>query len=132
MFKNRTKIELSRAEHVMLVEESYSVDHKGNAKKNARPNFIQFEKSLLFSFAMFAKVSLSELKLDVGKAGYGSMLQTNKIRDGLMHPKNPDGLSISTEQLRTVREGLEWFRGEFMRFIHDGAGDKLLARIEAL
>ena len=103
---------LSFAEIAMLLEDSYCLDDKGNAKKGDA--HLKSQWNLHFAFKMFARaIKKEDFTLGKGREGWHSYTKGVDIRNRITHPKNVKALTITDEEMEKVKKAFEWFRKEF-------------------
>jgi hypothetical protein len=101
----------SLGEVAMIREETYDLDERGQAK--SRPAYPRWAANMRFALDIVARAANVPNRADFGGAGWEALLRAVKLRNRLMHPKRPDDLAVSNEELRDVQAGLEWFRAHF-------------------
>lgn len=98
--------EFSRGELALLHEESYSLDASGEVR--IRPSFARLEDALPFTLRMLARGCPTAYSLDKSGRGWQALQSAIRIRHRVTHPKRPDDIEISEDQLATVREAWQW------------------------
>lgn len=94
-------------ELVALEDANLEIDGKGNV--TMRPAFPKFLNNLQFAFKVYSKSIGSDFQLSLGGVGWESLKKAVKIRDRLMHPKEPIELVVSSGEVRTTRNAFDWF-----------------------
>jgi len=103
----------------ILMGESYDLKENGQPKtRNAKLRTIP---NLLFALTSFAESVGSQWEMDKGE-GLASMKRAIKIRDRLTHPKDLDALTITDEEIETVKTAFTWLRQELTRIITSTPG----------
>ena len=98
--------EFSRGELALLHEESYSLDASGEVR--VRPGFARLEDALPFTLRMLARGCPTAYSLDKSGRGWQALLSAIRIRHRVTHPKRPEDIEISADQLATVLEAWKW------------------------
>jgi len=117
-FKNGAP-ELPLRDLCLLMGESYTLKDNGqpktsNAKLRTLPN-------LLFALSSFAESVGSEWKIEKDD-GFTALEIAIRIRNRLTHPKDLSALTVTDEELQTVKKAFDWVRREFTRIIERTAG----------
>ena len=100
---------LTFAECVLLEEETFEIDDDGTVKARRR-NFPPFKNHLRFTLQITGKYFYRKPgEVDYGGIGWQSFQIAHEIRNRITHPKNPDELLISDEELTNVKEAERWF-----------------------
>jgi hypothetical protein len=72
-------------------------------------DFPKFLNNVKFAFKIYSKSIDSDFKLRLGGVGWRSLREAVKIRDRLMHPKEPSQLIITQDEILTTQEAFNWF-----------------------
>jgi hypothetical protein len=103
---NESGLYLSGAQIAMLLEKSYGIDKKGEAKEgNAH---ISIRQSIPFAFNMYARAHGTEYVIAKDR-GWQNFNLALEIRDRLMHPKKIDDLSVPDGETTIVADASIWF-----------------------
>jgi hypothetical protein len=97
----------THAESAFLLEEAYELSEKGDIR--TVPAKIPLTKNIKFAFKAFSRAGHSDYKLPVGTAGWEKLTKSIKIRDRLMHPKNPNDTVVTETEHNTVLQTSRWF-----------------------
>jgi len=92
----------------LLHESSYSINDNNSITSHAK--FLPILKNLPFTVKCYAKAHNSNFSLLVNKDGWYSFRYAVKIRNRITHPKNPDNLTITDDDLIKIGEATAWFR----------------------
>lgn len=103
---------LSPQEIALLREESAELQENGELA--SRPAFLRLKPNLRFSFRKFAEIYKAQYRLDVSQAGWEKLGPGIRIRDRLMHPKTPQDISVSDDELAIVKTAYEWFNKTYV------------------
>lgn len=98
---------LTQEERLLAAEQEYYLDSSGNAKLR-RPK-LQTLSNIRFAFSILAKAKMADFTLDVSNQGWQVLQRALKVRDRLMHPKGPDDLNVSDEEIRDAFRAFIWF-----------------------
>jgi hypothetical protein len=98
---------LTQEEQLLAVEQEYYLDSSGHAK--IRRAKLQTLGNVRFAFAILAKAALADFSLDVSNESWQILQRALKVRDRLMHPKGPDDLSVSDDEIRDALRAFIWF-----------------------
>lgn len=99
--------QFSPAEIAMLGEYSYELDDKGRAKTQVK--FIPLLKNIRFAFEAGRRALHLRFTLNVGDARWDSFQKALEIRNRITHPKIPDDLHLSEEDLAHIKSAFNWF-----------------------
>ena len=111
--------ELPLRDLCLLMDESYTLKDNGqpktsNAKLRTLPN-------LLFALSSFAESVGSEWEIEKDE-GFTALKSAIRIRNRLTHPKDLAALTVTDEELQTVKKAFGWVRREFTRIIERTPG----------
>lgn len=109
--------EYSIGEIAMLNEETYELQNKTTVI--AKLKMIPVADNFVFAVTMFAGVYDSEFKLDIGVKGWEHLKAAIGIRHRITHPKDPDAMTITDDELLVVDQGTSWAAAAFMERIID-------------
>jgi hypothetical protein len=98
----------TQAEFALLREESYEAAENGEAVTRGG-RFIPLDRNIRFAFAVTAKCFGSAYKLDTSGQGWKAFREAIRVRNRLMHPKQPADLVLSESEFQAVREAQLWF-----------------------
>jgi hypothetical protein len=90
----------------VLAGEAFLITDSGEIKsQNLR---VPFLPNLLFCFNRFAEAHGVEVRVEKGPQ-WERIKSAVRVRDGLMHPKSPKSLEISSKEIEDVEFTLKWF-----------------------
>ncbi len=120
---------LTEAEVHLLREVRYSLDQNGRPKQ--APTFLQFPESLLFSISMYAKNHGAVFEIDTSLAGWQALRQITHIRNNVTHPKAPESLTLSDDNLKTLLNASQWWHETLLKLFTacDEADEELRAKL---
>jgi len=95
-------------ERMLLQERSYELEDNGTVKVRNQ-NFQPFLKVLRFTFNVYSKLRRNEYLPDYSGAGWLSFRKATEIRHRITHPKSPEDLEISSEELLEIESAVKWF-----------------------
>ena len=100
-------VSFTSAELAFLHERAYRLTDKGDAKEfPARPSL---PANLRFAAQMFAKAHRTTFEGDYSDAGWNALIDAQRVRHRLTHPKDPSGLSVSYEEVELARDAYRRF-----------------------
>ncbi len=99
-------LSLSVHEQAALLEESYSVDDRGNVKPQSRYLPIAVSVRLVLNIVQRYR---PEYKLDLTHAGWQNLLRGIEVRNRIVHPKNLGELVVSDADIASCNRGFCWF-----------------------
>lgn len=94
------------AEMAVLREENYYLSSDGEV--SIRPNYPSFEDNIKFTLRMFCREVPSAV-LSFDGQGWGDLKKAIQVRHRITHPKRPEALKISNEELRVASRAYVWF-----------------------
>lgn len=97
---------LSRPEVVMLTEEGYGSDDRGNIKVKKRN--IRLRDNIRLTFRI-ASEAFPKFSPDFGNPMWDKLVRSIGVRNRLMHPKGVEDLAVSDDELIHAAEGYTWF-----------------------
>jgi hypothetical protein len=68
---------------------------------------------------MTRKASKSVTPIDYSGTGWQQLLVSVKIRDRLMHPKQPADLTVTDDEVASLRTAMSWFRDNVVSLLDD-------------
>lgn len=95
------------AELALLREEQYDLD-KGTPRTQQK--FLKVADNMRFAFKMFAEAFQSTYILDTSVHHWQRFLVAIDVRNRITHPKAPDDLIISDDEMRRIQEVAAWYR----------------------
>ena len=103
----RGDITLPPAEVAPLREEQYDLD-KGTPR--TKQKFLKVADNLRFAFKTFAQAFRSTYTLDTTVHQWQLFSEAIDLRNRITHPKAPDDLIISDDEMRKIQEVAAWYR----------------------
>jgi hypothetical protein len=107
MLHELRSVKLTDAEVVLLKEEQYRLNNKG--EPDSQSLFLKLPDNLRFSFRIDAKVHGREYKLETGGQGWESFKMALAVRHRITHPKQFEDFEISDKEVTHVNSTLEWY-----------------------
>lgn len=98
-------------EKAMLEEFSYDMSSGGKARKI--DYYPRMPENVKFTFNMFCQSLHIESDIDYNCLGWNKLSEAQKIRNRITHPKSPEDLQVSKQNLNDVEVGLQWFQNTF-------------------
>jgi len=99
---------LTSAEIALLREERFQLDGKGVPE--ARENYQQVLRNLLFSLRCYVKNHGATYQPDTSQNGWESMREAVAVRDRLTHPKSASGLEVTEDDVQHFVAGAAWWK----------------------
>lgn len=113
----------------LLLQDLKSItDNEGNPR--IVRSFQPFGQNLDFAFETYAWTSGSSFVIDKNSSGWKSLIAANKVRNRIVHPKNPSDLTISDEEMDILRVVKQWY-GEQVQNLFKSASKALLDELQA-
>lgn len=106
-FSRLPREEITDAEKALLREVRFDLTQSGETKE--KPYFLSTEENVRFAFKVTAKVFRVPFQLDTQSDGWKALQKIIKVRHRLMHPKTPQNLDISEEELSLAIQAAWWF-----------------------
>lgn len=93
------------AEELLLLREQEPL-LKENGRVSVRERFIPIETNIRFAFTAYAKAMDASFTLDCSGSDWQDFMRLFTIRNRITHPKRHEELSISDEELDSIRRAL--------------------------
>jgi hypothetical protein len=122
------KPKLSPFEYAAMIEQSYSVDERGNV--STFPRFLPLPPAIRLVVNAMQRYR-PEYKVDFNHAGWSNLKEAIEIRNRLVHPKRLEDLTVSEEEINKTLSGLMWFLAlvvEILREINKDLREEYFAR----
>ena len=98
----------SDEERAMLEEFSYDLGSGGHARrKTYHPKLTD---SIKFTANVFHRAIRLPSDIDFNSEGWNHLIETQRIRNRLTHPKASSCLHVSDEDIRAVDAGVQWYQ----------------------
>jgi hypothetical protein len=105
------KVELAEGEMLLARERVYELDEKGGVmERKARLRFIP---NLRFAFEVYCKAHRTAFRPDYSVHTWEALRKAEKVRNRLTHPKSPEDMMVSDQELDQVLAGHAWFVSTF-------------------
>lgn len=98
---------ITPADTAVLSERTYRLNEKGEAK--GMPMKLSTAESLRFHFDLVSKIAHLRNPLDPTSRGWSDLRATIKVRDRLTHPRIPNSMAVSDEELVRCKSAETWF-----------------------
>ncbi len=92
----------------LVFEERYDVDDKGGI--TIRPIRITTDKNVKLAFRLYSEIYGISNLLNTGSKWWAALRRSNNVRDRLMHPRDPQDLDISPQEILDAIEAENGFR----------------------
>jgi hypothetical protein len=93
-------IVLSPQHHQLIFEVDFDLNDKGEIIQ--RPAKIPLSKNIKYAFSVFAQANGIENNLDVSSEWWAKLKESIKVRDRLMHPRFPEDLDVSPQEVISI------------------------------
>jgi hypothetical protein len=100
-------LDLVLSERVALEDSVYELDNSG--KVVARPRFLAAERQMRFVFGLMVRIVGSDAEMPVGDAAYAQFKRALRVRNRLMHPKDPADLTVTQDEIWDAIDGFHWY-----------------------
>lgn len=123
---DKSMLELSTEEILILKEQSCSVGHNGKIYTSQK--FIPFKDNLLFTLSLSERFLNKDVFRDTTDPKWQDVLALIEIRNRITHPKKMSDLQISDREVKIFDRAQDWLRTAFETMLISPA---LLAKITA-
>ena len=96
---------LTAHEYAALMEETYSVDDRGNVR--SQPRFLPISTAIRLVVSIVQRYQ-PDYKLDFQHVGWTNLRAAVEVRNRLVHPKSLDELSVSDQELGQALSAFNW------------------------
>jgi hypothetical protein len=72
--------------------------------------YLKFKENIKSTMQIFYRAIQQQEEVDFNSAGWTKLMDAQKIRDRITHPKTAEALKISDEEMETVIAGHDWYR----------------------
>jgi hypothetical protein len=120
--------ELSHLEYAAMLEESYSVDERGNV--NAFPRYLPLTTAIRLVVNVVRRYRPA-YQVDFNHAGWANLKTAVEVRNRLVHPKQLEDLNVSADEVRKTLSGFQWILAlviEILRETNKDLRETYLAR----
>lgn len=108
-------VEITPQERYIAAEVEYKINDKGEIVE--RPAQITLARNIRFAFALTEKAHRIPAQFDPSIEWWSCLREAIKVRDRLMHPRMPEDLDISPEELTRAMKAKNGFDKLLMRYI---------------
>lgn len=109
--------DMSPSEISLLSDSSFELD--GAGRPVSRPRFIPIERNLRFAFPRYARLFGATTSLDTGGQGWEKLSQTIKVRNRITHPKSPEDLDLTPDEIMTAMHAITWYSETMTSVLHE-------------
>lgn len=99
-------------EEVILLREGVP-ELEAEGKVKTRSANLKFRPNLRFAFRTFAEILNASYVMNVGGRGWAALDSSVAVRNRLTHPKAPEDLNVTDDEISTAGEAHLWFNEEF-------------------
>lgn len=103
-------------EIVMLEEKNISV--KSNGEVHVGSKYLDFQTGFKFTLSAYAK-AFDSSPPDYSESGWTKLIEVQKIRNRITHPKSKEDFDISDPELQTIDCAKEWY-SKNIQFLLEG------------
>jgi hypothetical protein len=82
-----------------------------------KPKWLSPGDSVKESFRLFGKAVGCSVVVNYGEAGFSDLCDTFKVRNRLMHPKEPLDVTVNAKDIETADRAISWFNKTFASVI---------------
>ena len=97
----------SPSELSLLHEKIPRLSHSGIAQES--PANLPLPENIKFTGKMFAKAHRTTFEGSYSEPGWSQLLKARQLRHRLTHPKDPADLTVSNEEVASMRTAYDWF-----------------------
>lgn len=112
-------------EKAMLEEFTYDMGSGGKARK--RLFCPQFEDNVKFLVRVFFSAIELESDIDFRSVGWNQLLEAQRIRNRITHPKTDECLQLSGSDVKTVETGIAWYEETIQHMLDRMEKDSIYA-----
>lgn len=98
---------LNPDELALLRERQYRLDSSGRPQE--QHSFLRIPENLRFTFSLIPRLFRSDATPDVDSEGWVQFLRAVRIRNRVTHPKAPEDLDISDDEVTCILDAARWF-----------------------
>lgn len=103
-------------ERAMLEEYTYDLSSGGVARKTLY--LPRFADNIKFAFTLFQRAVRLEDTVNYNSEGWQRLLESQKIRNRLTHPRSTESLSVVEAEVATVEKGVAWYDNNVDALFH--------------
>jgi hypothetical protein len=93
---------------------------RGDGTTRLRTTFLDFKTNIRFTIGSFCRAFQLEVPPDLyEEAGWSKLIEGERIRNRITHPKTVLSIDISEEELLTLRHGGQWIYDTYGRLLSD-------------
>ncbi|MBC7807372.1 MAG: hypothetical protein H7145_14630 [Akkermansiaceae bacterium] len=106
---------LTDAEKALLEDKQYRLHDTGEVRDEKAK--ITLKQNVRFAEKILARMKgCAEFSIDFNSDGSRAFFKAVEVRDRLTHPKRPEEMEVTTEEMIAVLEGTQWFNNNFIAF----------------
>ena len=103
---------LTHADFALLSDVTY--DLKDNGTPFEQVKFLRLPENVRFAFRIFDQLFSYKIDLGVGTKKWGLFKKTVSVRHRITHPKEPNDLDISEEEIKAAIQVCRWFNKQML------------------
>lgn len=101
-----SRVEVSRAELALLMDEAYELNDQGMPRTRVR--LAPAAAGAAFAFKTFVRVHGLGIDIDLGGDGWRAFVEASRVRNRVTHPKGLEDLNVSDDDLASVNRAFVW------------------------
>lgn len=121
---SRSAVALDQGTEAVLVEQAFVADDKG--KVGSREQYLSLRRKIRVVYRAAATAFGRDFEVKYDDQGWQRFASAIEIRDRLTHPKSYADCDVDDDDLDSVDQGHEWYRGlnqEFVRIAREHRGE---------
>lgn len=108
-------VEVSHADADLVFEVRHDLNDKGKIVET--PAHIKLTRNIKFTLALYARAHRIARKLDTASEWWECLVSSIKVRDRLMHPRNPKDLDVSPKEVISAIKAQRGYSSEIIALI---------------
>lgn len=105
--RNEPSISFSEGDILLMREEAYELKDNGTVRTTKAK--LKLEYNFRFAFQVYGKAIGKPLGIDYGTEGWKALRSSILVRDRLMHPKEPEKMTITDDEEQVMTKASLWF-----------------------
>ncbi|HSH38217.1 MAG TPA: hypothetical protein VK993_05475 [Chthoniobacterales bacterium] len=117
------RMELSRADIALLLDETHELDSSGSAR--SKPKFLRLPENTRYAFKLAESVFGGPLRIDVQRPEWKAYCTVIRVRNRITHPRSPEELNVLDAEIDSTVEGLSWLTLHTLVFIDQASAKNI-------
>jgi hypothetical protein len=109
------QIELTAAERALILEEQYDLNDKGEVRISSK--YPRLPQNMRFSYELTRRAISKAPELDTSGEGWMALKNAIRIRHRITHPKSPEDLVVTDDDLATMGCLSEWHANGYAQYL---------------